>query len=56
MSVLFTAKEIKELREHINKKKFYSNNKELENLNSLYNAMYKIEREHTKKNNSGRYV
>lgn len=48
MNVLFSAKEIKELREHINKKKFYSNSKELEHLNSLYNAMYQVERKHAK--------
>lgn len=51
MNRLFTPKEIRELREQINKQKFYSsNNKEIKHLNALYNAMYNIERKHAKRN------
>lgn len=52
MNVLFTAKEIKELREQINKRKIYNNSdsKEIEHLNALYNAMYNIERKNAKRN------
>ena len=54
INVLFSPSEIRKLKEHINKQKFYSENvgnkEEIEKLNGLYKALYDIERKNAKRN------